>query len=444
MLTHPLMRSLGLAARRVGALASLATVLVVAPTPDGARAEDRWKPNQGDCEEVFASWHTQSLKRLRDCTMRWEMYRDVARIDDDTRSVVQSAFEKLYAEGSERDAVMALSALKRLGLRPKALREATVAVPTEAPPEDAAPVVEDESPTQRRGGTRGGVLPAPEVVPEPSPTRAPSRRGSQEAVAQGNRLFKAGQAAEALTQYLIAVDEDPTYAPPLYLAAMTFARLGKPDMAIDYLKQLHALNSDQARPLMRRAAKDPEFKGLRGSAAFKELTGTAVIQLLAAGGDGLKSKVAGYAVRLGELGLPPADVGIDRNPRHNTYVYAKPGFEDQGEDIRRQLKLGPVHKRPIHWPSEYDLIIVVGEASNEKFVDDEAEKNGQKKADLKKNDDAAKRKQADKDRAEREKMKQRLMMLEAMEQMEQPQAPTAPDSAGDIPTDVPDAPALPE
>jgi tetratricopeptide (TPR) repeat protein len=238
MLTHPL-RSLGLAARRLGSLAVFATLSAAVFTPTSARAEDRWTPNKGDCEEVFASWNTQSLKRLRDCTMRWEMYRDVSRIDDDTRSVVQSALEKLYAEGSERDAVMALSALKRLGLRPKALRESTVAVPKEAPPEDAAPVVEDESPPQRKGGMRGGVLPAPEVVPEASPMRAPSRRGSQEAVAQGNRMYKAGQPAEALTQYLIAVDEDPTYAPPLYLAAMTFARLGKPDMAIDYLKQLH-------------------------------------------------------------------------------------------------------------------------------------------------------------------------------------------------------------
>jgi hypothetical protein len=142
--------------------------------------------------------------------------------------------------------------------------------------------------------------------------------------------------------------------------------------------------------------------------------------------------------------MPVADVGIDRNPRHNTYVYAKPGFEDQGEDIRRQVKLGPVHKRPIHWPSEYDIIVVVGETSQEKFVDDEAEKNGQKKADMKKKEDDAKRKQKDKELAEREKMKQRLMMMQAMEEMEQPQAPTAPEDASQIPTDAPEAPALPE
>jgi tetratricopeptide (TPR) repeat protein len=424
----------------------LALALVGLLTGTSAFAQERWSSNKGDCEEVFAAWNTQSLKRLRDCTMRWEMYRDVTKVDDDARSIAQSAFEKLYQEGSERDAVMALSALKRLGLRPTKLREKTVAVPTEAPAADAAPVIEAErAPRPQAAAARGGVLPAPEVeAPPPEPTRAPSRRGSQEAVAQGQRLFKSGQIADALTQYLIAVDEDPTYAPPLYLTAMAYARLGKGEMAIDYLQQLRGLNSDQARPLMRRAAKDPEFKSLRGSSAFKELTGTAVIQLLAAGGDALKEKVAGYAARLNEIGMPVADVGIDRNPRHNTYVYAKPGFEDQGEDIRRQVKLGPVHKRPIHWPSEYDIIVVVGETSQEKFVDDEAEKNGQKKADMKKKEDDAKRKQKDKELAEREKMKQRLMMMQAMEDMEQPQAPTAPEDASQIPTDAPEAPALPE
>ena len=177
---------------------------------------------------------------------------------------------------------------------------------------------------------------------------------------------------------------------------------------------------------------------------FKDLTGTAVVQILNGGGDGGKGKVDAWAKRLNEIGQPVANIGIDRNPRHNTYVYTKPGFESQGEDLRRQLKMGLVHSKPIHWPSEYDIIIVVGAPEQTKFVDDEAEKNGQKKADMDKAAEAAKRKQEEKEQAEKDKLKKRMMMIKAMEEMEQPEAPTAPEDPTQVPMDAPKAPEVPE
>ncbi len=412
-----------------------------------AHAGDRWEKEKGDCDDTFEQWSTQSLDRLRDCTMRWEMYRDVTKVDDNVRTIVQEAMEKLYQEGTEKDAMMALSALKRMGLRPSKLREKTAAVPKAAPPPEAAAVVtpaEEMDEPRPEAAKKSAHAEAEAAAAGAAQERAPSRRDSRLAVQRGNAFFKASQTMEALTAYLEACDADPTYAPPLYLAAMTYARLGKRDMAIDYLRSLKNLNSDEARPLIRRAATDPEFRAMRAMGTFKDLTGTAVIQLLSAAGEGTKEKVQAYAKHLNELGMPVSNIGEDRNPRHNTYIYAKPGFEEQGEDIRRQLKLGMVHSRPIHWPSEYDVIVVVGAPEVAKFEDDEAEKNGQKKADMKKAEEAAKRKKDEADQAEKDKLRKRMMMMKAMEEMEQPQAPTAPTDPTQVPMDAPAAPALPE
>lgn len=412
----------------------------------GTARADKWDKEKGECENTFEQWRTESLDRLRDCAMRWEMYRDITKVDDNQRTIVQEALEKLYQEGNERDAMMSLSALKRMGLRPAKLREKTAAVPKAAPPAETAAMVEPDPEPEARPSKAGKAAKAaaPEFEVPVEQERAPSRRDARAHVGRGNAFFKAGQTMEALTAYLEACDADPTYAPPLYLTAMAYARLGKRDMAIDYLRSLKGLNSDEARPLVRRAAQDPEFKALRGMGTFKDLTGTAVVQILSASGDASKAKVAAYVQRLQEIGQPVANMGVDRNPRHNTYIYAKPGYEEQGEDLRRQLKMGMVHSRPIHWPSEYDIIIVVGAPTQEKFVDDEAEKNGQKKAEMDRAAEAAKRKAAEKEQAEKDKLKKRMMMIQAMEEMEAPAAPSAPTNAADVPMDAPEAPAVPE
>ena len=163
--------------------------------PGVARA-DRWENEKGKCEATFKGWRTESLDRLRDCTMRWEMFRDITKVDDNTRTIVQEALEKLYQEGSERDAIMALSALKRMGLRPSNLRAKTAAVPKAAPPKETAPVVEADPEAAPPKVAKASRATMAEEVPGAGPAeaeRAPSRREAKAHIERGAILLPVGQ-----------------------------------------------------------------------------------------------------------------------------------------------------------------------------------------------------------------------------------------------------------
>lgn len=371
-----------------------AGALALAATATTARA-DRWAQQKGDCEDAMRSWRTQSVDHLRDCMMNWEMYRDVTKVDEDQRNIAREAFEKVYQEGSERDAVMALSALKRLGLKPRRLREEKVAQPR-VPDRVEAPVVETVADAP--------LAPEPDVAPPPTAAaaRAPDRRSAKNSYNRGRQYMAAGQFPEALSEFLIAADSDPTFAPPMYMAARCYMKLNKPRAAVRALQQMKAINSDNARQLVRRASQDDSFGPVRNMPEFKDLTGTAVVQILNGAGNQGLDKVMSFAKRLKDAGQPVAAVANDRNPRTSTYVYTKPGYEQQGEIIRRQLQLGMVHKRTIDWPSEYDVILAYGEPKkDEVWVDDEAEKAGKAAADKKKAEEAAKKKAAEEGLARR-------------------------------------------
>lgn len=117
--------------------------------------------------------------------------------------------------------------------------------------------------------------------------------------------------------------------------------------------------------------------------------------------------------------MPVAAVAKDLNPRINTYIYTKPGFERQGENIRRILQLGLIHKRTIDWPSEFDVILVHGEPKKTAWVDDEAEKSAAKAAAEKKKAEAdAKRKKEEAEAAKKAELKQKVMMMKMLQDME--------------------------
>jgi tetratricopeptide (TPR) repeat protein len=409
----------------------LALLMVAAP----AGAQEMWERNRGDCEQVFRNWRTSSLGKLRDCVQKWEMYRDVTQASNDDRAVANEAFDKLYQEGSERDAVMALSALKRLGLRPKKLRSESKAIPTdETPPDEEVRVVRP---------TPAPVVLEPDPAPTPEPTsmakaRQPDARTAKAAAQRGKALLQQGKLPEAVSELLIAADADPTYADPLYLAASAFVDLNQPDAAIQYLARMKAINSDRSRVLVRQAATDPRFKSIRHLAPFKDVTGTAMIQILnGAGPDGNK-KVLDFKQRLEAVNMPVANVGADMNPRTATFIYFKPGFERQAEDMRRQLQLGLVQKKPLHWVSEYDVILVYGEVPKDKWVDDEAEKAGEEAKAKKKAEEDAKRKEEEKRKKDEEEMKKKLKMLEMLQKME-----SDPTGGATPPEGVPEAPSVP-
>lgn len=374
-------------------------------------AADRWEQHKGDCEGVFRSWRTQSVDRLRDCVMKWEMYRDVTKVGSDQRALVHEAFNKLYTEGDKRDARMALSALKRVGLQPARLRD------------EAKPIERTEARREAAAEAVVAAPAAPVITPDPVPStpaadRPPDRRAAVNAYQRGKIFYEQGQIPEALSEFLISADSDPTYAPPLYMAARCYVKLDKPEIAVQYLQQMKQMNSDLARQLTHEAAKDPTFAPLRGMGTFKDLTGTAVIQLLNGAGDSGAQVLADYQARLQRAGLPVASVQRDLNPRVNTYLYTKPGYERQGESIRRLLQLGLIHQRTIDWPSEYDIILVYGEPKKTEWVDDEAEKTAaQAAADKKKAEAEAKKKKEAAAAAEKAELRKKIMMMKMLEQM---------------------------
>lgn len=379
---------------------------------------DNWDRRKGDCERVFSGWRTASVERLRKCVMTWEMYRDVTEVDADQRAIVHEAFNKLYNEGNKRDAVMARSALKKLGLRTKKMRSEAKAVDRTVDPKDEARI-RTRQPREPR------VIRRPPPQNAKANTRAPSRGEAKRAYSEAMAYYRKREYAVALSEFLISADADPTYPQPLYMAARCYVYLGKAAPAIQSLKKMKAIGSEDALQLVIKANTDPVFGKLVKTEAFKALTGTAVVQVLNAGGEKGKKAVRAYAKRLEEVGIPVASVAEDRLKRRNSYIFYKPGYSRQAELVRRQLKLGLIHKRKIDWPSEYDVIFIHGDKGEVVWVDDEAEKAGKGEAEKKKKaeEDAAE-KQAAAEKAAKEKMKKQIEMIKMMQEMNADSAAT--------------------
>ena len=385
-------------------LRSLFALALCALCAAPAAAQDRWERKKGDCDATFQGWRQASLDRLADCVITWEMHRDAKAVDADQKAIVHGAFDRLYQEGDRRQAHMALSALKRLELRPRGLRE-------DAKPRDrSAPEVARER------------APAPKKI---DPVRA------QRLYSQGVRALKANDVPEALALFLDAAESDPLYPQPLYRAAQCYVRLRKGKPAIEALTRMKNINSDVSAALLERARTDPAFTGLERSAAFKALTGRANVQLLNAGGDPGKKTVLKYRDRLEKAGIAVSSVADDARRRQNTYIFSRPGFEQQGEAIRRELQLGLIHTRSIDWNTPYDVILVYGVRGKSAWIDDEAEKGGKKAAaDKKKAEEAKKKADEEAKAAAKADMKKKLQMLQMMQELEAEDAAGAADPTG--------------
>lgn len=406
--------------------------------------DDRWRRHGGDCDQVFRGWQSRSADELLKCTKRWEMYRDISQVDRDQRALMHSALDKLYREGDRRARTIALGAMKRLGVRPRAIADDERGLKREG---SEVPIVRPEgAPRGTRPGVRRGNRRPPPPLDDPGldpnadvaafGDRPPDRRLATQKYRQGVSQMREGRTEAALGAFLGAGDADPTWAKPLYLAAVCYARMGEPRDAIATLKQMKDINSDLARKLVRRAAEDREFARVRRNDAFKSLTGAAIIQILNGGGSKGTDDVRKYVRTLESKGIPVAKVGTDANSRTSTYLYSKPGYQKQAERVRRVLRLGLVHKRTIDWPSPYDVILVHGRARGSKWVDDEAEKSAKKAAKerAKAKKAAAEKKQAEED-AKAAQARQDFQDFKKFQQMQNdpmsgaPKAPTSPEQA---------------
>ncbi len=422
---------------RTAPLIALAALCLAWP----AAAEDRWARHRGDCDEVLRGWQGQALPELVRCVKRYEMYRKTSAIDDDERARMHTVLDKVYAEGSRGEKAIALGSMKRLGVRPRSigsdergLRRAGTDLPVlgaaagiGADATDAAEPRPGEGPVDHLGVD-------PNAAAEVFAERPPDRREATAQYSRGVKLYRGNQIEPALGAFLAAGDADPTWAKPLYLAAVCYARMGQAVDAVGTLKQMKSINSDLARKLIRRAAEDKEFARLRSQPSFKALTGAAVVQILNGAGPKGADDVRGFVETLEKKGIPVARVGTDANSRVSTYLYAKPGMETQGERIRRVLRLGLVHERKITWPTPYDVILVYGKPKKGKWVDDEAEKSAKKAAkDRAKAKADAKRKEEEAAAAAREKSKadfenfKKFQEMQANPQGQLPDAPSGPD-----------------
>ena len=372
----------------------------------GTANADRWDQHKGDCDRVMKTWRTQTIGQLKNCAMIWEMYRNVKKISDADRTLAREVFEKIYQNGDRRAAQMAKSGLKRLGYLPRKLRRGDGSTKDAPAPHQVAvhegfeeppppPPPEDDDPIQ------------PQVDP----------RAAKRAYKRGRVSFKRGEFQKALSDFLIAADGDPTDARPQYMLAMSYMKLQQPKNAIRSLITMKAINSELAHQLLQEAASERTFRQISGSAAFKDLTGLANVQILNGAGKAGLENIKNYKVELEKQGLP-VTLGIDRNERTSNFIYTKPGFERQGEDIRRQLRLGLVHKRSIDWPSEYDVILVHGQPKKTKWVDDEAEKSGNGDKDKKKAEEAAAEKAKADENAAKAAMKRKIQVLKMLQEME--------------------------
>jgi tetratricopeptide (TPR) repeat protein len=408
-LTSP--RPLGRALRGLGlvgvALALLATQ---------AAANERWNRNKGNCDKVFADPRGFDLTELLACTKRWEMHRDVADVDDSLRARMHTALDRLYGEGDAAGRTIALSAMKRLGVRPRAIakgeqglrREGTgvmVVTNDNAAPAAPAAMVADLDPNAPVVGEYGD--------------RPPDRRRASQHYQRGAGEYKSGRFEPALGEFLQSADADPTWAKPLYLAAVCYARLRMDNDAIETLKQMRDLNSDEARKLMRRAGEDEAFVSVRARPSFKSLTGSAIIQILNGAGSEGEAKIRDMVKTLEGKGIPVTKVGTDANSRVSTYLYRKPGFEKQGDAVRRTLRLGFVHERQIDWPTPYDVILVYGKPKKNDWEDDEADKSAKKAAaDKKAAEDAAAKKEEAEEVAKRAELRRKVQMMQMMQEMD--------------------------
>lgn len=390
-------------------LTQMLWLLAVLGAATTVQAQDRWESRKGDCDDVLRGWRNASLTRLSDCVMSWEMHRDVKKVDGDQKTIVHGAFDRLYQEGDHRQAHMALSALKRLGLGPKKLRD------------EAAPVDRSRPAVAERAADPG---------PEADPERA------KDLYSKGVRAFKNDDVPEALAFFLDSADADPLYAQPLYRAAQAYVRLGKRQEAIDALARMKAIDSDTSIALLDRAREDPGFGDLRRSGDFKALTGLALIQILNGAGEKGRGEVQKFKGELETAGMSVGSVSDDQNPRQNTYIYSRPGFEQQGERVRRQLKLGLVHARAIDWNTPYDVILVYGTPEQTAWVDDEAEKAGKAADDKKKAEAAKARAAAEAKAAAKADMKEKLQMMQMMQELEAEDATGAVDPTTNDPVDA--------
>lgn len=325
--------------------------------PTEARGQDMWQSHGWDCAETAFGEGEVSLDVIARCVRLWEAYRDIAMTGADERKQVIRAMERLYLEGTDRDAHLARHALNRLGVANLPSRKDAL-VRAELKRRRAS----EASPGEGAGPTSGTPGEARCAVPLPSRSESVAAKRS---VTAGKRALKRKRARDAVGILQSAVDAAPGYAPARYHAAVAYGLMGNEERMSEHLECLVAIGTPESARLLRRAREDRQFKGIRDkSRGFKRATGYARIKLGNSLGEYGEDNIDNLEGSLERLGWPVEEVADTPRTYGEPHVWYKPESKRTAYFVMKVIGHPRTQAHVIDWSDEsFDLIIAWGDGT---------------------------------------------------------------------------------
>ncbi len=335
--------------RRTTAPRIVAAVLLMAAP---ALADD-WADYKGDCDDIFRSAKTATLQRLKECTGLWVGYIDPSKVKPPEQQTLKEAFEALYnrstAKSDDEGQYLAHSAADRLGVRLAVALETPKAERVEDGPKPRTAKVEDDEPTSRRKRC------------SPSEASAADRGKARKLVEAGIKQFKAKKRAKALALYEQALEVDSSNEDALYNVAAEYSHADRAEDAVEALTCLQDIGTPAALKRLKATRADSDFDPIRESPGYKRATGYARIKVVNSLGELGEDETDRIVKTLTKLEMKPEEVGDDKVKGRETPVI---WFKSHSAATAYVVKQVVVHPgtilTPIHWETEYDLIVSWG------------------------------------------------------------------------------------
>lgn len=335
--------------------ATLAFLVLLGPTE--ARAQDMWRSHGWDCAETAFGSAEVSLDVIARCVRLWEAYRDIAMTGVDERGRVIQAMERLYLDGTDRDAHLARHALNRLGVASLPSRKDAL---LRAEYKRRSVVTGVSSPGAGPGAAQAGSSRC--AVPIPSRSEKVAAKRS---VTAGKRALKRKKSSDAVGILQAAVDAAPGYPPARYHAAIAYGLMGNEERMAEHLECLVAIGTPESARLLRRAREDRQFKGIRDkSRGFKHATGYARIKLGNSLGEYGEDNIDNIEGSLERLGWPVEEVTDTPRAYGEPHIWYKPESKRTAYFVMKVLGHPRTQAHVIDWADEpFDLIIAWGDGT---------------------------------------------------------------------------------
>jgi hypothetical protein len=322
-----------------------------------AHAQNMWRSHGWDCDDTAFKERDAGLDVIARCVRLWEAYRDVGSVKQEERKRVIRAMERLYLEGTDKDAHLARHALNRLGVSTLPSRQNAQLHHARRR------ALGDAGAGAGVSGTGGGgdpVTSARCAVPAPSRGEAAE---AKRAVALGKRAIKRKKADEAVGILQSAVDSAPGYAPARYHAAVAYALAKNEERMAAHLECLVAIGTKESAGFLRRAREDRNFKAIRDSSAgFKHASGYARIKLGNSLGEYGEDNIDNIESSLERLGWPVEEVTDTPRTYNEPHVWFKPESKRTAYFVMKVIGHPRTKTHVIDWKDEpFDLIIAWGD-----------------------------------------------------------------------------------